>query len=222
MCIFEYAIANINRLNEPWGIKDIQSNHIFMNKAARKFTDTPSNFSVENKKDEEFPADWNELAEELIQHDQQTIKANQSVSVIEVHKWNGEDTQSPFISTKKPIYNLDGSCAGILWNAKPVSLTNPILKGITGKCRMVIISNIDEYMTRREQDVIFLIMNGYTRKETAKILNITTRTVERRLYNSMEKESFSNLSQLRDFYIDNTHLFKIPDSIIKKGIHFYE
>jgi DNA-binding CsgD family transcriptional regulator len=218
MSIFDYAIASIAKLNEPWGIKDKDSKHIFMNHKARVYTNTPSGFSIENKRDDEFPVDWSEYSQDFILHDRNTIRSNQSVSVMEVHNWNGQDTSVPFVSTKFPIYNLDGNCIGLLWNAKPVNFINPFIKSILKKS--VIQLNCETPFSMKEQDVIFLLMNGFTRKEIANLLKVAIRTVEGRIYSFMAKRSLSNLSQLRDFYIENAENFRILAILLKKGIFF--
>ena len=49
---------------DPWGIKDTQSRHLYMNTAALQYTDTPLRFSLEGKLDGEFPAAWAEYCRE--------------------------------------------------------------------------------------------------------------------------------------------------------------
>ncbi|WP_210769481.1 hypothetical protein [Candidatus Symbiopectobacterium sp. 'North America'] len=61
MCVaadFSKAISLIENLDEPWGIKDAESRHVYLNLAARRYTNTPKNFSVEGRHDIEFPTAW--------------------------------------------------------------------------------------------------------------------------------------------------------------------
>lgn len=55
---FKGLISMMEHLSEPWGIKDRQSRHIYMNKAAYLYTNTPLDFDIEGKLDNEFPAHW--------------------------------------------------------------------------------------------------------------------------------------------------------------------
>ncbi len=66
---FTSLIAMMEHLSEPWGIKDRESRHIYMNKAALLYTNTPLNFDIVGKTDAEFPADWAECADDLQEHD---------------------------------------------------------------------------------------------------------------------------------------------------------
>lgn len=43
---FKGLIAMMEHLSEPWGIKDRQSRHIYMNKAAYLYTNTPLDFDM--------------------------------------------------------------------------------------------------------------------------------------------------------------------------------
>lgn len=63
---FKGLIAMMEHLSEPWGIKDRQSRHIYMNKAAYLYTNTPLDFDIEGKLDNEFPAHWAEFSPEFI------------------------------------------------------------------------------------------------------------------------------------------------------------
>ena len=118
-------------LDEPWGMKDVASRHIYMNAAALIYTNTPPNFAIEGKLDAEFPVSWSELHEALKQHDLLTQNSARRVAVIETHCWNGASSMSPYISEKTPIYDKHKQCIGIMWkadstpkcNAKPPFLT---------------------------------------------------------------------------------------------------
>lgn len=116
--IIDSIIMIIENLDEPWGIKSINSEHIYMNNSARIFTNTPKNFSIEGKMDEAFPTTWSELFHELKEHDELTKIESSTTRVIEIDYSNGSSTLIPYISEKIPLLNKDKECIGILWNAK--------------------------------------------------------------------------------------------------------
>ncbi len=91
-------ITMMECLDEPWGIKDLASRHVYMNNAAYRYTNTPNNFDIEGRFDEEFPADWAELSEDFQEHDRRTENSQQRVTVIETHFWNASKTLVPYIS----------------------------------------------------------------------------------------------------------------------------
>ncbi|WP_345831520.1 PAS domain-containing protein [Erwinia sp. HDF1-3R] len=115
----------MENLAEPWGIKDLQSRHLYMNKAACRYTNTPPTFNVEGELDQDFPALWAECAEDLQEHDRRTEESLERVSVIETHYWNGLDYLTPYISEKFPFFNRDAQCIGTVWNARPLDNLTP-------------------------------------------------------------------------------------------------
>src|SRR6185437_11273574 len=76
-------IAMMEHLSEPWGIKDLASRHLYMNRAAYLYTNTPLNFDIAGKRDDEFPADWAESAADFVEHDKMTEISRDRVAVIE-------------------------------------------------------------------------------------------------------------------------------------------
>ena len=216
---FDHAIALIENLNEPWGIKDTESRHVYMNPLARIYTNTPDNFIVEGKLDVEFPAQWHELHDDLIKHDQLTMSKKRSVSVLEIHHWNGCSTPSPYISDKIPLYDNHGTCIGIIWNAKPASVVNPIL-AIFKKNTPPVFTHAIEDITEKEHEVIWLIIQGYTRTEISDILHISSSTVKSRLHSVFQKKSIFNIKQLRELYVHDEMDSHIPASILSNGLLF--
>lgn len=118
---FKGLIAMMEHLSEPWGIKDLSSRHIYMNKAAYLYTNTPLNFEVEGKLDDEFPANWAEFSPEFMEHDKRTEESQDRVTVIETHYWYGKDTLTPlsvksclFIMIKKKSLVLCGALSHLI------------------------------------------------------------------------------------------------------------
>ena len=75
----------MEHLNEPWGIKDLDSRHLYMNKAAYLYTNTPASFTVEGAWDDEFPAGWAECSAAWREHDRRTEENLGRVAVNENH-----------------------------------------------------------------------------------------------------------------------------------------
>ncbi|HGJ5865864.1 helix-turn-helix transcriptional regulator [Arsenophonus nasoniae] len=218
--IIAHAIMMIEHLNEPWGIKDKNSHHVYMNKAALKFTNTPQHFAFEGKKDSEFPTQWSELADDFVQHDNLTANTNRSVRVIETHYWNGNKCLTPYISEKIPLLNSQRESLGILWNAKELIYINPLIN-INKRNPTVVTTEIkNTQFNKKELNVIFLVLQNLSYKEIANILNIAPRTVESRLKIIFKKTEVHSLYQLKGYCshigLDNY----VPDSFLCKGLHF--
>lgn len=213
-------IAMMEHLSEPWGIKAPDSEHLYMNKAAYLYTNTPKNFAIEGRFDSDFPAAWAECEDELIEHDRRTQACNGRVAVIETHYWYGQKTLTPYVCEKIPLYGENGDFIGIAWNAKLLNTMSP-LKYITQQKPGVLTTEVDnDVFTRSELDTLFLMLQRLSTKEIARIYNLSHRTVENRIYNIYQKAGVHTLSQFEEYCrhagLDNF----IPDRLIEKGIQF--
>lgn len=217
---FRSFIAMMEHLNEPWGIKDLDSRHIYMNKAAFLYTNTPSSFVIEGAYDRDFPASWAECAEDLQEHDRRTEESLERVAVIETHYWYGRDSLSPYLSEKLPIYDEKGQCLGTIWNAKPLDTLTP-LRFINQKKPGVLTTVVENKLfTLAELDIIFLMLHRYTAKEIANIYNVSAKTIENRVYTIYQKADVHSLKQFEEYCIAHNLENYIPGRLIKKGIEF--
>ncbi|WP_230320712.1 helix-turn-helix transcriptional regulator [Erwinia sorbitola] len=213
-------IAMMEHLSEPWGIKAPDSQHLYMNKAAYLYTNTPKNFDIEGRLDSDFPAAWAECEDELIEHDRRTQASNGRVAVIETHYWYGQKTLTPFVCEKIPLYGENGDFIGIAWSAKQLNTMSP-LKYITRQKPGLFTTEVNnDLFTRSELDTLFLMLQRLSTKEIARIYNLSHRTVENRIYNIYQKAGVHTLNQFEEYCrhagLDNF----IPDRLIEKGIQF--
>lgn len=217
---FSALIAMMEHLTDPWGIKDPESRHLYMNRAAYSYTNTPADFNIEGRLDSEFPAAWAECEDELIEHDRRTLAANSRVAVIETHYWFGQKTLTPYVSEKLPLYDERGEYIGVAWNARILDTMSP-LKYITQQKPGVLTTEVSsDLFTRSELDTLFLMLQRLSTKEIARIYNLSHRTVENRIYNIYQKAGVHTLSQFEE-YCRHTGLENfIPDRLIEKGIQF--
>ncbi|MEJ4045562.1 helix-turn-helix transcriptional regulator [Erwinia sp. SLM-02] len=213
-------IAMMEHLAEPWGIKDSESRHLYMNDMAYRYTSTPKEFAVEGKLDSEFPAAWAECEDELIEHDRRTEASHGRVAVIETHYWFGQDSLTPYVSEKIPLYGDGGVFIGVAWNARLLDTLSP-LKYITQQKPGVLTTEVStDLFTRSELDTLFLLLQRLSTKEIARIYNLSHRTVENRIYSIYQKAGVHTLNQFEEYCrhagLDNF----IPDRLIEKGIQF--
>lgn len=213
-------ITMMEYLNEPWGIKDLSSRHIYMNKAAYLYTNTPLNFDISGKLDAEFPADWTEFAPDFQEHDRKTEGTRDRVAVIETHYWYGGDSLVPFVSEKLPIYNDKEELVGTMWNARPLDSLSP-LKYINQQKPSVLTTEVSiQTFTQSELDIIFLMLQRHTNKEISRLYNVSNKTIENRIYNIYQKADVHTLQQFEE-YCKLVHLDSyIPVRLIEKGIQF--
>lgn len=213
-------ITMMEHLPEPWGIKDLSSRHLYMNKAAYLYTNTPPNFDIEGKLDDEFPTDWVELAADLKEHDRLTGGLKGRVAVIETHYWFGKDSLRPFISEKLPVFNDKEHLIGIMWNARQLDTLSPLIY-INQQKPSVLTTEVDTLIfTQSELNIIFFMLHRHTSKEIAKLFNLSNKTIENRIYSIYQKADVHTLQQFEEYCKQNNLDNYIPECLMEKGIQF--
>ncbi|MFP9230024.1 helix-turn-helix transcriptional regulator [Pectobacterium cacticida] len=207
-------------LNEPWGIKDLSSRHLYMNKAAYLYTNTPMHFDIEGRLDDEFPASWAELSDDLKAHDRLTEKSEQRVTVIETHYWYGRKTLTPFVSEKIPIFDENKRCIGTMWNARALDTRSPLIYIDRKKPTTLRTELKNSIFTQSELDIIFLILQRFPNKEIARKMKLSPKTIENRIYNIYQKAEVHSFPQFEEFCRHVGIDGYIPHSLIEKGIQF--
>lgn len=213
-------ITMIEKLSDPWGIKDAESRHVYMNKAAYLYTNTPPSFKIEGRSDVEFPEKWSDYAEEFCKQDKRVEGSGDRVTVIETHYWYGRDHMTPFICDKFPIYSKENNYIGCLWNAKPLDTLSPLQYINEQKFSVLTTAVNHPLFTKSEQDTIFLLLQKFSVKEIARIYKITAKTVENKIYNIYQKADVHSSHQFEEYCkkegLDNY----IPERLIKRGVRF--
>ncbi|MBI0436558.1 LuxR family transcriptional regulator [Dickeya dianthicola] len=213
-------IPLLDSLSEPWGIKDLASRHVYMNTRAYSYTNTPTNFDIEGKSDEEFPIGWAELSDDFIEHDHRTETCAERVTVIETHYWFGKAELAPFISEKIPLFNPAKECVGILWNARPMTTLSPLIHIDRRKPTVLKTEITTDLFTRAELDTLFLVLRRFSSKEIAKRFNLSSRTIENRIQSMYQKAGVHSFNQFEEFCYQQGLDGFIPHSLLTKGILF--
>ncbi|MFV8756860.1 LuxR family transcriptional regulator, partial [Nannocystaceae bacterium ST9] len=114
-----------------WGIKDLSSRHVSdeqgrlpLYQARRYVLISRGGF------DDEFPASWAELSDDLKEHDRLTENSEQRVTVIETHYWYGKENADALASArrslifdeKQGVHWYDVECQGSLDSRSPLDL----------------------------------------------------------------------------------------------------
>lgn len=218
--VIPYIIATIENLNEPWGLKDTESRHIYMNKVALDYTNTPRGFNIEGMFDRDFPVSWAEHFTDFKKHDRMTEQASRLVTVIETDHWYGSKSIEPFISEKIPLRDKDGNCVGTLWNARKIRIMSPLVC-IGEKEPSVLQTNCDDTIfSKSEMDVLFLLLKRLSRKEIASHLKLSTKTIDNRIQNMYRKGGVHSLVQFEEFCRELDLHNYLPAHLVSKGVLF--
>lgn len=211
-------VTMINAFGDPWGIKAPNSEHIYMNKEARRFTCTPHTFDLEGRRDSEFPAAWAEMEDDLIAHDNRACHSDKSSLVIETHYWYGTKDLVPYLSEKYPVCDSQGKCIAILWYAKPVLNIDPLLIIDQKKPGILTTTRCCNLFTASENETLFYLLHGLSAKDIARINNVSHKTISNRVQAIFQKADVHSLRQLEEFCRLKGIFDYIPPHLLKKGL----
>lgn len=213
-------IGLLEHLNAPWGIKDAQSRHLYMNSAAYLYTDTPAHFSLEGKLDNEFPATWAEYADDMVEHDRLTQSAQDRVAVIETHYWFARPDLQPYLCEKIPLFGPDKAFTGVIWSARGLDTLSP-LKYINKQKPSVLTTEANTSLfSRTELNTLFLLLQHHNTKEIARIYDLSPRTVEHHIYTLYQKADVHSFRQFEEYCRESGLDNYIPPHLLEKGIQF--
>jgi DNA-binding CsgD family transcriptional regulator len=156
-----------------------------------------------------------ELAELCLENDQGVLRSNK-LNVFEEDVFNEKNFGLQALSFKYPWYDADNKIVGIfgcsivpdsfpfysLGNSLAVLAKTELLNAPQLETTGITLPTRNSYFTKRELDVLKLIIRAKTSKEIASQLGLSHRTVEHYVENAKRKIGASSKSELIDKIID--------------------
>ncbi|WP_249168489.1 helix-turn-helix transcriptional regulator [Erwinia sp. E602] len=215
--ILASMIHFFSQSNEPWGIKNRESQFVFVNKRQSRLLGISEQFDYEGRVDEELPCSLSEFGNEFRRHDRRTEESGDKVTSLEVHAYENHDYLQPWFFDKFPLYDATGACRGTVWHGRPVeNIVLTRLKKIKIPTSLVF-TPPSALFSDREWEILFYLLQTYTVKETASCLGLSQRTVGNYVQNMYEKIGVNNKRSLFDFCHDNNITNYIPQSFFKRS-----
>ncbi|KFX11041.1 helix-turn-helix transcriptional regulator [Pectobacterium atrosepticum] len=214
-------ISTLDNLREPWGIKNLDSQHIYMNAAAYAYTNTPTHFNVEGKHDAEFPVGWSEFAGEMVEHDRRAEESQERVTVIETYNWFNSTELVPYLCEKIPLFSDKKSLIGTLWTSRSIRTISPVY--LSAKQRAPVAEWTSTYegpFTKTEMETLFLLLCDFSKTDIAEKMNLSKRTIDNRIQRMYQKIGVHNLRQFEEYCYQHGLQGYIPQSFLKKGSVF--
>lgn len=202
--------------NEPWGAKDKQSRFIYANKRYHELLSLPSGYNVEGRYDGELPAETSNFQSEFQAHDRKVEKLLDRVTSIEIHPFEKSPYLQPWYFDKYPLMDSRGSCIGTIFHGRPVeTITLARLDKIKIPASLVFTPPSD-FFHKREWEVIFYLMQGFSAKDIARHLCLSDRTITNHIQNIYQKAGVNTRRGLIEFcHVKNISNY-IPASFFKK------
>ncbi|MBN3263010.1 helix-turn-helix transcriptional regulator [Pectobacterium brasiliense] len=214
-------ISTLDNLREPWGIKNLDSQSIYMNSAAYAYTNTPTHFSVEGKHDAEFPVGWSEFAGEMVEHDRRTEQSLERIAVIETYNWFNNPELVPYLCEKIPLFSDKKQLIGTLWTSRPIRSISPVY--LSAKQRTNVVEWTSSYegpFSKTEMETLFLLLCDFSKADIAAKMNLSKRTIDNRVQRMYQKIGVHNLRQFEEYCYQHSLHGYIPQSFLNTGSVF--
>jgi DNA-binding CsgD family transcriptional regulator len=204
---------------EPWGVKNIDSQYVYANKAYYELLNiNRASMSIEGYYDDELPCSIAKFAWFFKEHDRNTLAVQDRLCSLEIHCYGPEQILKPYYFDKFPLFdNSTAQCVGTIFHARQFENFS-LLKHLNGEqpgfFRFYPPENL---FTEGELDVIFFALQSMPSKNIAKRLNRSHRTIENKLQQIYQKADVHNLSQFQAFCKEKGFDRFIPQKFFSPG-----
>lgn len=196
---FDSLISFMERSDEFWLIKDIESRYVFANRVAYYYGDLPASFNIEGRLDQECPAYWSEHAP-LIQENERVVRTlGKSKNILNTFFFGGmEKRVQAFLGDVFPIYKK-GQCIGTVSYLKKLSFYS-MHHYVRGEYPSELtLGKPDDFFSDREFDVLFFALQGMTAKDIAQRLALSNRTIANKLQVMYQKAQVNSFGAFKEF-----------------------
>jgi len=182
------------------------------------------------RKDTEWKCDAVSLADKIVAQDKLVLESKRNWSSFNILKFSKGITY--YFSNKSVITATNGDTLGILFvgtiitDVQIIKMLNSLVHSDPGKSLEKIQNTIystnqnnnhNLNLSLREEECLFYLLRRKSAKETAKILNISYRTVEAHIEKIKDKFKCRTKSELFSKSVENGCFYHIPSSLLGRN-----
>jgi len=203
-------------LDEPYGVKDLQSQFVYANQAYSRLLDLPVGFDITGRYDSELPAPTSDFAAEFQAHDRLVETLQKRKSSLEIHEFGHEKRLSAYFFDKIPFYDDDNNVIGTIFHGRLAEHLSLRFYSTECKPESIILTAPDGIFTDKEWNLIFLLRQRHSLRECSAILSINLSAISARLGRIYDKIGVRNVNALVEYVrVNNWHTY-VPRSFITK------
>ncbi|EGY28019.1 Response regulator containing a CheY-like receiver domain and an HTH DNA-binding domain, partial [Candidatus Regiella insecticola 5.15] len=188
-------IMTLDKLPEPWGIKDLEFRFVYANPAMARLYKVKSSADIIGKFDHEIKSKLADNAEDFVRKDKKVKESGDDIVTLELHP---DSVDYPYTARKTQFLNDNKECIGIIGYCKALEICslNDYVKGsMPGS---LILNPPDDIFSERECEILFFRLQGMSTKDISERLCCSTRTVENHLQIVYQKAGVNCLASLKE------------------------
>jgi len=162
----------------------------------------------------------NSVSSSIKRHDQLVISTGKKIDAIGFIFITPDDEFKSFYFESTPLYNKHAEEIGIITCAKELISISPqhfIFKNKVGKFNF---SDPGDLFTKKELEIVYLLLSGLSEKEISQMLNRSLRTVKFHKNNIFEKTQCHSIQDFKIKARENQWEFYIPPAFVKSQYIF--
>lgn len=212
LCFYESS-------SEPWGLKDLNSRYIYVNKPYLDLLNIPEEKNITGKTFEEVVGIRDDFSDSIHEHELLVIHNKKAVYSREVRTFGLEQQIELYIFKRMPYFSELNTVVAIEFNGMPWDKLAPIHSmndlSQTNSPRVLIKKPTDK-LTEREWEIVFLISTGKSRKQVSTELNISEKWIEKCLEMCAKKLNVDTPKNIPHFVFLNGWNNYLPKNILEK------
>jgi len=204
-------IISWEKSEEAWVVKNNKMQCIYTNKNYLKLI-TPEK--------DQTNSSLNSVSSSIKRHDQLVISTGKKIDAIGFIFITPDDEFKSFYFESTPLYNKHAEEIGIITCAKELISISPqhfIFKNKVGKFNF---SDPGDLFTKKELEIVYLLLSGLSEKEISQMLNRSLRTVKFHKNNIFEKTQCHSIQDFKIKARENQWEFYIPPAFVKSQYIF--
>jgi len=181
-------IISWEKSEEAWAVKNNKMQCIYSNKSYLKLI---------THKENQLDSSLSSVSSSIKRHEQLVISTGKKIDAIGVISISPESGYKSFYFESMPLYNKKAEEIGVITRAKDLISISPqhfIFKDKIGNFNF---SEPDDLFTKKEWEIVYLLLSGLSEKEISQILNRTLRTIKFHKNNIFEKTQCHSIQSFK-------------------------
>lgn len=208
----------LNKIPGAIGFKNKHSAYLGGNQLLATYMGYDKPQDIVGMRDIDIKSEMVVFADKFIKEDQEVMLKGEKQH-IDIGRYH-DGVLRATLSTKKPLLNKNHEIIGTAFSR--VELKSSILSKLIDKLSNLKLPQyysigkryVNYALNKREAESLFYIMRGYTAKEIAQLLCISSKTVEYHIEQLKNKFGCSKRSELVEKSIDLRFIYNIPISVL--------
>lgn len=203
-------IYSWERSKDPWGVKDYNYRFIYVNQAYLELLNLPNGYDVRGRKEDELRSIKSNLKDELSTHERMVVELGDRVTSLEVNFFGKNKEMQPYFFDKSPLFNFNGDFLGVTIHGKKAEIYPVNLLLSDDSPKLLYFDTPSSSFTKREWDVIFLLLRGFRYNLIAEELNLSVRTVRNNIQRLFVKTNVKSVDELMKYCNSRSYDYFFP------------